>query len=80
MSETPPFNLFGNGNRVAVGNIKAPTMLSVAFNAFGNNNGVFAQGPLAIAGAVGINDHNLMVNNAVVQDGPGVNIKTPLNP
>ncbi|MBV8964979.1 MAG: hypothetical protein JO191_02260 [Mycobacteriaceae bacterium] len=55
-------------------------MLSVAFNAFGNNNGVFAQGPLAIAGAVGINDHNLMVNNAVVQNGPGVNIKTPLNP
>jgi hypothetical protein len=79
-------NLGGDRNIVSAGNgffgPHVSSTLGVAFNAFGNDNKVTAIGPAAIAGAIGVNNHNGVGTNppSITQSGPGVNIKTPLNP
>jgi hypothetical protein len=60
--------------------------LSRAFNYFGSNNQILAGdlanpangGPGAIAGAIGVSNHNLVTT--IKQPHFGINIKTPLNP
>jgi hypothetical protein len=89
------FNLGGNANWVSVGNSPVSTLTTAqtggvapgtastfgsAFSSLGQNNTVTSLGPLGIAGAFAINDHNVANANPIVQPGPGVNIKTAVNP
>ena len=48
----------------------------------GNNRVAAVTGPLAVAGAIGVSDHNGVGTNppAIIQTGTGFNVKTPLNP
>ncbi|MBV9515713.1 MAG: hypothetical protein JO280_16995 [Mycobacteriaceae bacterium] len=84
-------NLFGNENRVvaAAGSGLTSPGLSAAFN-IGGNNVILAGdstnpalgGPFAIAGAIGVSNHNGLGTNppAITQKNAGFNVKTPLNP
>jgi hypothetical protein len=92
------FNGSGNANIVSVGNFDqpdvasalggaaiptgTPSTLGVAFNGLGQNNTVTALGPLALAGTLGVNDHNSTATGfpSVTQQGTGVNIHTTANP
>jgi hypothetical protein len=78
------FNLGGQDNQIGAGAL-SPTggFLTSAFNIGGSRNVALTDaGPLAVAGTLGVNDHNSAPGNppAVNQLGPGINIKTPLNP
>ena len=67
----------GSDNIVIAGDLAEPAgaLLSVAFNVNGVNNTVNAFGPLSIAGAFLVSDQE-----PITQEGPGITIKTPLNP
>jgi hypothetical protein len=83
----------GSGNTVTAiaGNGVLNPGLSSGFSIGGDNNTVQAGelnlmtlqpdgGPLAIAGAIGMNNHDGTTLPVITQVGPGVNIKTALNP
>jgi hypothetical protein len=73
-------NVGGVSNGVSAGAL-SPTggTLTSAFNLFGSNNVVVTgAGPFAVAGTIGVNNHQGAT--LVRQIGPGFNIKTPLNP
>jgi hypothetical protein len=93
------FSGSGNANIVSVGNfnqvdvanalggaaipVNTPSTLAAAFNGLGQNNTVTALGPFALAGTLGVNDHNTAAGGtfpSVTQMGPGVNIHTTANP
>src|SRR6185312_14737950 len=77
-------NVFGNDNDVIASGGTGLTnpSLSLAFNFGGSKNIILANGPLAVAGGLGVDNHNGVGTNPppITQTGPGVNIKTPLNP
>ncbi|MBV9515580.1 MAG: hypothetical protein JO280_16315 [Mycobacteriaceae bacterium] len=78
------FNVGGQDNLLQAGALSpiGGNYTSV-FNVGGSNNYVATgQGPFAVAGTLGVNNHNGVGGNppAVFQSGPGFNVKTPLNP